>query len=116
MYETVEMLCNKLGVVVEELIPAVAKMCITSNIVWTVIWSVLIFGCYWFCAKWIPNFKVRSEFDPYDKDIVVFVCVFIAVVVAIVCVIGFFCCLSSTVEWIVAPKAKAISYIISMVS
>lgn len=38
MYETVEMLCNKLGVVVEELIPAVTKMCTTSNIVWTVIW------------------------------------------------------------------------------
>lgn len=116
MYETVEMLCNKLGVVVEELIPAIAKQCIVSNIIWGVALIALITFCVWWLKIGVKTFKQNEVFDSFDTDFIAVMLIVVAVIVLLVSLILVVACIGSTVEWIVAPKAKAIAYLFNMVS
>lgn len=116
MPETVDMLCNKLGVVVDELIPQVANLNFCSSIVWLLagLLMVLVFVIYVFV---ISTRIDKSDFlDAYDKSFVIGLCYVITGVIAAIGLLIVVCNICSIIEWSIAPKAKAIEYIVDWVT
>lgn len=115
MPETIEMLCDKLGVVVDELIPEIVFMHICACITWLIIGLVmlLIFILYHFLIT--PRIGKSERLDAYDKS---FMTGLGYVITGIIATIGFIVIVAnvcSLVTWNAAPKASALQYIVSWV-
>lgn len=112
MYETVEMLCNKLGVVADELIPQIVKLGTNTSICWAIVGLVLI-SMLALYHVWLVK-KLR-KIDWYDKTFVIGLGYFIAGLIAFVGLIVLVVNLCDIVLWVTSPTARAIQWIMNHV-
>ena len=106
MDETINKLCEKLGVTVDYLVNELARQSITLDWIGIFFWSVLSIIATVLCIA----FKDRLE-DLFDFDTLWTLIIIIPVLIYIATLIVVPCCVMDLISWHISPVAAAIKYI-----
>ena len=112
MYETVEMLCNKLGVVADELIPQIVKLGTSISICWAIVGLVLI-SMLALYHVWLVKKLRKVDWD--DKIFLIGFGYFITGLIGFVGLIMLVVNLCDIVLWVTSPTSRAVQWIMNNV-